>query len=159
MNIWEASFLPTLPFIILTFIVCKVFLHSVESFHYRKIIFGKKTLFKYVLVDITDLTMVFTVTFNELKKMRLQISGKKKIGGFMYQATMYTISEAAGNLGVSEALIRKFIMLGLITPVNDGYAAKLTSYHFRRLTRIVDLYEKSYSPESIESILNYGSNA
>ncbi len=77
----------------------------------------------------------------------------------MYQATMYTISEAAGNLGVSEALIKKFITMGLLTPINDGYAPKLTSYNFRRLTRIVDLYEKSYSPESIETILNNGVTA
>jgi len=74
----------------------------------------------------------------------------------MYHTALYTIPEAAGNLGVSEALIKKFVSQGLVTLVNDGMAPKLTSYNMRRLIRVVDLYEKSYPMDSIESMLNHG---
>ena len=73
----------------------------------------------------------------------------------MYSANMYTIPEAAFNLGISIELVTKFINLGLVTPVKDGKALKLTSYNFRRLLRAVDLYEKSYSPENIEALINH----
>jgi hypothetical protein len=75
-------------------------------------------------------------------------------GEAMYQTALYTIPEAAGNLGVSEALIKKFISRGLVMLVNDGLAPKLTSYNMRRLIRVVDLYEKSYPLDRIETILN-----
>ena len=68
---------------------------------------------------------------------------------------LLSIKEVAGDLQVSEALVQKFIKKGLIHPIyDDDIAPKLTSYGKRQLSRIVDLYEKSYSTESIEYIIN-----
>lgn len=72
----------------------------------------------------------------------------------MYQQRMFSIQEAASNLMVSEAFVDKFIKKGLITPINDGRAPKLTSYHYHRLLKAMELYESSYSYESIEAMLN-----
>jgi len=73
----------------------------------------------------------------------------------MYQGRMLSIQEVARNLKVSEAFIDKFIKMGLVTPVIDGRAPKLTSYHFHRLTKAMELYENSCSYEKIETILNH----
>lgn len=72
----------------------------------------------------------------------------------MYQSNLYSLNEAAMNLGISLDLVYKFIQMGLITAVNDGQAPKLTSYNMRRLIRVIDLYEKSYSPDRIEFMIN-----
>ncbi len=68
--------------------------------------------------------------------------------------TLQSISEAAYRLGVSEALIEKFIKKGLLTPIQDETTLKLTAYGFRRLARILDLYEHSYPFDRIEYMLN-----
>ncbi len=72
----------------------------------------------------------------------------------LIQNHLIPINEAAKSLAVNENLIVKFIHQGLLFPVNDGATQKLTPYGYRRLARIIDLYEKSYSTESIESIIN-----
>lgn len=73
----------------------------------------------------------------------------------MYYSETYSIPEVANDLKLSEDLIKKFIKKGLIIPVNDGLALKLTRYNIRRLLKIVDLYEKSFSTDSIEYIINH----
>ena len=73
----------------------------------------------------------------------------------MYYSETYSIQEVANDLEVSEDLIKKFIKKGLIIPVNDGLSLKLTRYNIRRLLKVVDLYEKSFSTDSIEYIINH----
>jgi predicted DNA-binding protein YlxM (UPF0122 family) len=73
----------------------------------------------------------------------------------MYYPETYSIPEVANDLELSEDLIKKFIKKGLIIPVNDGLSPKLTRYNIRRLLKIVDLYEKSFSTDSIEYIINH----
>lgn len=73
----------------------------------------------------------------------------------MYYSETYSIAEVATDLKLSEDLIKKFIKKGLIVPVNDGLYPKLTRYNIRRLLKIVDLYEKSFSTDSIEYIINH----
>jgi hypothetical protein len=73
----------------------------------------------------------------------------------MNHHNLYSIDDAARQLAVSKALIYKFIKLGLVIPAEkDMVKPKLTPYGLRRLMDIVDLYEKSYSTESIEAMLN-----
>ncbi len=67
---------------------------------------------------------------------------------------LYSIEEAASNLEVSEALIRKFIQQGIVVAVEQGRAKKLTAYGVRRLSELLHLYEQSYPLESIERKLN-----
>ena len=73
----------------------------------------------------------------------------------MYYSETYSIAEVAKDLKLSEDLIKKFIKKGLIIPVNDGLSPKLTRYNIRRLLKVVDLYEKSFSTDSIEYIINH----
>jgi len=68
---------------------------------------------------------------------------------------LYTIDDAAKQVAVSKTLVNKFINMGLIIPAkSDMETPTLTPYGLRRLTYVVDLYEKSYSAESIETLLN-----
>ncbi len=73
----------------------------------------------------------------------------------MESQNLYTLNEAADQLAVSQDLVNKFINRGWIVPVEDGKRQKLTPYAFRRLNRIIDLYERSYSLERIETLLNH----
>lgn len=73
----------------------------------------------------------------------------------MYQTQLHSIPETAHSLGVSEALVERFIKKGLVTPVEDVTAPKLTEYGIRRLNRILELYENSYSFDTIEKALNH----
>ncbi len=73
----------------------------------------------------------------------------------MASQNLYTLNEAADQLAVSQDLVAKFISRGWIVPVEDGKRQKLTPYAFRRLNRIIDLYERSYSLERIETLLNH----
>ncbi len=73
----------------------------------------------------------------------------------MESQNLYTLNEAADQLAVSQDLVAKFINRGWIVPVKDGKGQKLTPYAFRRLNRIIDLYERSYSLERIETLLNH----
>jgi len=83
-------------------------------------------------------------------KFRSRYWGKK-----MNHHPLYTIDDAARQLAVSKALIHKFIKMGLVIPdMSDPEETTLTPYGLRRLTYVVDLYEKSYSTESIEVLLN-----
>jgi DNA-binding transcriptional MerR regulator len=70
------------------------------------------------------------------------------------QKDLYEISEAAYQLGVSVDVIKRFIRMGLVFPVNKQ-GMKLTRYGIRRLKTVLDLYEKSYPLERIESVLNH----
>lgn len=72
----------------------------------------------------------------------------------MLQTTLYSLPDTATRLGISEAVIDKFIKKGLITPVADASTPKLTPYGLRRLTRILELYEHSCSLDHIERALN-----
>lgn len=72
----------------------------------------------------------------------------------MQRSNLHTISDSAVQLGISEALVSRFIKKGLITPVHDATTPKLTSYAIRRLSRILDLYEQSCSLDHIEQKLN-----
>ena len=73
----------------------------------------------------------------------------------MNNSQLVSINEVADSLAISVALIDKFIRLGLVTPVTEGRASKLTPYGMRRLTRIIDMYEKSFSADRIEQALNH----
>jgi Mn-dependent DtxR family transcriptional regulator len=73
----------------------------------------------------------------------------------MQNSHLVSISDAANSLKVSEALVDKFINMGLVSTIQDGRLPKLTPYGIRRLIRIVDLYEQSFSPERIEMVLNH----
>ena len=73
----------------------------------------------------------------------------------MHLSHLHTITDTAVHLGISEALIIKFIKKGLVTPVKDATAPKLTGYGIRRLSRILDLYERSHSLDNIEQMLNH----
>ena len=68
---------------------------------------------------------------------------------------LVSLSEAANTLKISVPLIAKFIKRGLISTVSKGKLKMLTPYGIRRLIRVVDLYEKSYSTDSIEKELNH----
>lgn len=70
------------------------------------------------------------------------------------QHTLYTIQDAANNLGISIDLVEKFIQKGLVLPLHGDKSPRLTAYNFRRLREIVNLYEHSYSLDNIENILN-----
>lgn len=76
-------------------------------------------------------------------------------GGTMQNADLISIADAAHSLEVSEALLDKFIKWGLVATIQDGRFRKLTPYGIRRLTRIVDMYEQSYTQERIEKALNH----
>lgn len=71
----------------------------------------------------------------------------------MNNVDLFSISEAANSLQVSEDLVQKFIHMGLVTTVKEGQAKKITSYGMRRLLRAMDMYEKSYTTEHIEKML------
>ncbi|KAA3611132.1 MAG: hypothetical protein D8M58_14250 [Calditrichaeota bacterium] len=73
----------------------------------------------------------------------------------MQNPQLISISDAANSLQVSEALVDKFIKLGLVKTIQDGRLPKLTPYGIRRLTRIVDMYDQSFSTEKIENALNH----
>lgn len=74
----------------------------------------------------------------------------------MQQSGLLSLQEVSNNLHISEALIFKFIKRGLVKPVYDeGKYPKLTSYGMRQLSRVLELYEKSHSPESIDYIINH----
>ena len=73
----------------------------------------------------------------------------------MQQSILQSVSETAFHLGISEALIEKFIKKGLLIPAKDETAQKLTPYAVRQLARIIDLYEHSYPLERIEYMLNH----
>ncbi|GEM_PF-2350797 len=75
----------------------------------------------------------------------------------MHQANLYPLQEAAKNLGISESLIEKFIKKGLVIPIRDKKARKLTPYGLRQLRRVINLYEQSYSLDLIERLINNGS--
>ena len=70
------------------------------------------------------------------------------------QSELYGINEAAMQLGVSVDVIKRFIRMGLVFPVNKQ-GMKLTRYGIRRLKTVLDLYEKSYPMEHIEAYLNH----
>ena len=73
----------------------------------------------------------------------------------MYQKKLISLNDASIYLNISEDLIKKFITLGFVKPIYDnGPAIRLTAYNLRRLKLVLDLYEKSVSPEKIEGILN-----
>lgn len=73
----------------------------------------------------------------------------------MQNSQLLSIADAADSLQVSEALVDKFIKMGLVTTIQDGRFTKITPYGIRRLMRIVDMYDQSFSPESIEKLLNH----
>ena len=73
----------------------------------------------------------------------------------MQNFQLISIADAANSLKVSEALVDKFIKLGLVSTIQDGHFIKLTPYGIRRLTRIVDMYDQSFSTERIEDLLNH----
>ncbi len=70
------------------------------------------------------------------------------------QAELYGINEVASQLGVSSEVIKRFIRMGFVFPVNKQ-GMKLTRYGIRRLRMVLDLYEKSYPLERIEAYLNH----
>ncbi len=71
-----------------------------------------------------------------------------------HNTDLLSISEAASYLNVSEALVQKFINMGLVKPVVRNKKIRFTGYNLRRLISAVDLYEKSYSPDTIEFMLD-----
>ena len=71
----------------------------------------------------------------------------------MNNVALYSISEAALSLQISEDLVQKFIHMGIVKTVKEGPIKKLTSYGMRRLHRAIDMYEKSYSADHIEKML------
>lgn len=73
----------------------------------------------------------------------------------MEDLRLTTLVDAANSLEISVALINKFIRLGLVKTVKNGHYNMLTPYGFRRLSRVIDLYEKSYTPARIEAELNH----
>ncbi len=72
----------------------------------------------------------------------------------MNRNQLTSITEAAENLHVSEALVRKFISQGLITPVYDEKKPGLTPYNYRRLIQAVDLYEQCIPGDRIAVMLD-----
>ena len=70
------------------------------------------------------------------------------------QHCRYTIQDAANNLGISIDLVEKFIQKGLVFSLQEDSNKILSAYNLRRLRKIVDLYEHSYSLDKIEHILN-----
>ena len=77
------------------------------------------------------------------------------MGGKMSNSGLTSLADAANSLEISVSLVNKFINLGLVKTVKNGNFKMLTPYGFRRLCRVMDLYEKSYSPDSIEAVLNH----
>ena len=77
------------------------------------------------------------------------------MGGNLESSRLTSLLEAANSLEISVALINKFISLGLVKTVKNGHYKMLTPYGIRRLGRVVDLYEKSYSTAGIEAELNH----
>ncbi|HHJ51567.1 MAG TPA: MerR family transcriptional regulator [Caldithrix abyssi] len=75
-------------------------------------------------------------------------------GTLMVHSNLRPINEVAANLGVSVALVEKFIKKGLVVPILDDKAPKLTPYGMRRLRQVMELYEQSYPLEKIETLLN-----
>ena len=73
----------------------------------------------------------------------------------MNNSRLTSLSEAANSLEISLSLVNKFINLGLVKTVKTGNYNMLTPYGFRCLSRIVELYEKSYSTDSIKAVLNH----
>jgi len=73
----------------------------------------------------------------------------------MNDSRLKSLAEAANSLEISLSLVNKFINLGLVKTVKNGNYLMLTPYGFRRLSRIVELYEKSYSTDNIEAVLNH----
>lgn len=73
----------------------------------------------------------------------------------MESSRLITLTDAADSLEISVALINKFIRLGFVKTVRNGQFKMLTPYGIRRLSRVVDLYEKSYPPAYIEAELNH----
>jgi len=73
----------------------------------------------------------------------------------MKNSGLTSLTDAAQSLEISISLVNKFINMGLVNTVKDGNFKMLTPYGFRRLSRVIDLYEKSYSPDSIEAALNH----
>ncbi len=69
-------------------------------------------------------------------------------------AELYDLSEVAQQLGISPEVIKRFIRMGLVFPVQKK-TYKFTRYGVRRLQKVLDLYEKSYPMERIEAILNH----
>ena len=72
----------------------------------------------------------------------------------MYKNEAVSLKDASINLNISEALILKFINRGFIKPIHDGTVIKLTAYNLRRLKQALDMYERSFSLDKIELILN-----
>jgi len=72
----------------------------------------------------------------------------------MQNIQSYTVPEAADNLAVSEAVVNKFIKKGLVPVRKKGGLKLLTPYAYRQLVRILDLYERSYSTDGIEQMIN-----
>jgi len=75
--------------------------------------------------------------------------------GKMNKSQLTSLEEAANFLEISVSLVNKFLNLGLVQTVDSGSYRMLTPYGFRRLRRVIDLYEKSYSTETIEAALNH----
>ncbi len=73
----------------------------------------------------------------------------------MQDSLLISITDAANTIKVSEALVDKFIKLGLVSTIQDGHSTKLTPYGIRRLLRIVDMYDQSFSTDRIENLLNH----
>lgn len=66
----------------------------------------------------------------------------------------HTIEQAANNLGMSTALVEKFIKKGLVIPVQNEQALILTDYNLRQLERAAALYENSCPFDRIELHIN-----
>ena len=73
----------------------------------------------------------------------------------MNDSRLTSLADAANSLEISVSLVNKFVNLGLVNTVKNGSFKMLTPYGFRRLSRVIDLYEKSYSPDGIEAVLNH----
>ncbi len=70
------------------------------------------------------------------------------------QSELYGLNEVAQQLGVSTEVVKRFIRMGLVFPASKNNM-KFTRYGVRRLQRVLDLYEKSYPLDRIETILNH----
>ena len=77
------------------------------------------------------------------------------MGAKMSDSRLVSLADAAETLEISVALINKFIRLGFVKTVKNGQFKMLTPYGIRRLSRVVDLYEKSYPTAYIEAELNH----
>ena len=70
------------------------------------------------------------------------------------QTDLYELNDVGQQLGVSPEVVKRFIRMGLVFPVQKNNY-KFTRYGVRRLQKVLDLYEKSYPIELIEAILNH----